>query len=145
MSQDAFHKSKVLRGPPRAPLGVLKGPRPFQYKLAKGIMLGGFGSIIAVDLAELCFCALDPITSKGIEIYDSKVRGVQPKMGSAVGSSGVPSGTMSHSGAPFGAEEEKEKNRKNIWKRVFRITLLLLVAFIALSFLKEGKGEGPPP
>ncbi len=88
------------------------------YKLAKGIMLGGFGSIIAVDLAELCFCALDPVTSKGIEYYDIKVKGVAPRVG-----------------ASSQSEEEIEKNRKNIWKRVFRITLLLIIAFLAFTFL----------
>lgn len=87
-------------------------------RMVKGIVLGGMSSVIAVDFAELCFEALDPMAS-------AVVRG-SSSTAAAGGASVIPD--------PKKLQKDEEK-KKNVWKRIVRILILGLTAYLVLTYL----------
>lgn len=89
-------------------------------KLARGVVIGGVGSIIAMDIAELCFDALDPMATTIVKAYDGRTEDVM-------------------SGAQVAPDYKKmlkdEEKKKNVWKRIVRVILLALTTYLVLVYL----------
>lgn len=106
------------------------------YKLAKGILLGGLGSVIALDIANLCFITIDPLASSFMSKYDRYVHnkpGTTPSSFPAKGSTFIGASSMEEDKKM----EEEELRRKHMWMLSFRILILAVFLYFALSYLMK--------
>ena len=87
-------------------------------RMVKGIVLGGMSGVIAVDFAELCFDALDPVAAAVVKASG----GANPVMGASVALDAK-------------KLQKDEEKKKNVWKRIVRIIILGLTAYLVLTYL----------
>lgn len=109
-----------------------------QNRLIKGIVLGGLCSIISLDVSEIAFAGLDPIVK-----YCTKRK---KKVGGIVGRSALfipnPTSSVKEKGEKrLSKQKRKRKEKKQLYKRVLRILLFIVVAYGMVSYLTRNEGE----
>lgn len=122
-------------------------------KIAKGIVIGGLCSVVAIDFAELCFHALDPVA----ESISNKLTPSPNSIPSGPSGSSAPlkegdapthprsGGGSVLSGADIveankimrdeKKQEKEEERKKEMWKRLIRVMLLFLFIYIVVGYL----------
>ena len=110
-------------------------------QLAEGVILGGFTSIIALDVAQLCYYALDPVAHSCVSyLAPPNASGAAATATNAAELTAVPSEHVPYLAVSKLIQEEKKKDkedekRRDVWKRVIRIILLVALGYLIAGML----------
>ena len=98
-----------------------------QYKLVKGIVVGGLCSIISLDISEIVFTCLDPVV-KRLDKASSHSQAV-------AGGANAVVRVAEEEERRTEKEKRKKKARKVLLKRGLRILLFTAIAYVMVSIM----------
>lgn len=115
------------------------------HKLAKGIVLGGLTSVIAMEMSNLAFVALRPVVKKGLKYCKVPL---PPKEDGSEIPPPPPGGRKEQLyvyddsqakvpvvGTVVTKAKAKRKKQKDTWVRVVRLLLLILATYLMVVYV----------